>query len=111
MRVLQQDCNSVPCHCATGAQYAYHEKLSSLAARRHVSSRNGARGVLAFLVDGRELASLMVDCGLGVSEERVYRTYRIDSDFFEEEELLFGLDHQGRSVAAHAAAIMNAPSS
>jgi hypothetical protein len=49
--------------------------------------------------------------GLGVSEERVYRTYRIDSDFFEEGELLFGLDHQGRSVAAHAAAIMNAPSS
>ena len=32
------------------------------------------------------LASLMVDCGLGVSEERVYRTYRIDSDFFEERE-------------------------
>jgi hypothetical protein len=50
-------------------------------------------------------------CGLGVSEERVYRMYRIDSDLFEEGELLFGLDHQGRSVAGHAAAIMNAPSS
>jgi hypothetical protein len=37
-------------------------------------------------VPNRELASLMVDCGLGVSEERVYRTYRIDSDFFEEGE-------------------------
>jgi hypothetical protein len=60
---------------------------------------------------GGERASLIVDCGLGVSEERIYRTYRIDSDFFEEGELLFGLDHQGRSVAAHAAAIMNAPSS
>jgi restriction system protein len=36
------------------------------------------------LVTGRELASLMVDCGLGVSEEQVYRTYRIDNDFFDE---------------------------
>ena len=36
------------------------------------------------LVNGRELASLMIDCGLGVSEEQVYKTYRIDSDFFEE---------------------------
>lgn len=44
------------------------------------------QGIRLRLVDGRELASLMVDCGLGVSEERVYRTYRIDSDFFEEGE-------------------------
>jgi hypothetical protein len=28
---------------------------------------------------------LIVDRGLGVSEERFYRAYRIDSDFFEEE--------------------------
>jgi restriction system protein len=44
------------------------------------------QGLRLRLVDGRELASLMIDCGLGVSEERVYRTYRIDSDFFEEGE-------------------------
>jgi len=27
-----------------------------------------------------------VDCGLGVSEERVYRTYKVDGDFFEDGE-------------------------
>jgi restriction system protein len=52
-------------------------------AREYAQSLNGLR---LRLVDGRELASLMVDCGLGVSEERVYRTYRIDNDFFEEGE-------------------------
>ncbi len=43
-------------------------------------------GIRLRLINGEELASLMVDCGLGVSEERVYRTYKIDSDFFEEGE-------------------------
>ena len=52
-------------------------------AREYAESLHGLR---LRLVEGRELASLMVDCGLGVSEERVYRTYRIDSDFFEEGE-------------------------
>jgi restriction system protein len=52
-------------------------------AREYATTLQGLR---IRLVDGRELASLMVDCGLGVSEERVYRTYRIDSDFFEEGE-------------------------
>ncbi len=52
-------------------------------ARDYASSLHGLR---LRLIDGRELASLMVDCGLGVSEERIYRTYRIDSDFFEEGE-------------------------
>jgi restriction system protein len=43
-------------------------------------------GIRLRLVDGDELASLMIDCGLGVNEERTYRTYRIDGDFFEEAE-------------------------
>jgi len=43
-------------------------------------------GIRLRLINGEELASLMVDCGLGVSEERAYRTYKIDSDFFEEGE-------------------------
>jgi restriction system protein len=51
-------------------------------AREYAESLHGLR---LRLVDGRELASLMVDCGLGVSEAQVYRTYRIDGDFFEEE--------------------------
>ena len=52
-------------------------------AREYATTLQGLR---IRLIDGRELATLMVDCGLGVSEERVYRTYRIDSDFFEEGE-------------------------
>ncbi len=52
-------------------------------AKEYVASLQGIR---IRLVDGKELASLMVDCGLGVSEERVHRTYRIDSDFFDEAE-------------------------
>jgi len=43
-------------------------------------------GIRLRLIDGAELASLMVDCGLGVSEERVYRTYKVDGDFFEDGE-------------------------
>ena len=43
-------------------------------------------GIRLRLIDGAELASLMVDCGLGVSEERVYHTYKIDGDFFEDGE-------------------------
>lgn len=43
-------------------------------------------GIRLRLIDGAELASLMVDCGLGVNEERVYRTYKIDGDFFEDGE-------------------------
>jgi restriction system protein len=52
-------------------------------AREYAESLHGLR---LRLIDGKELAGLMVDCGLGVSEERVYRTYRIDSDFFEDAE-------------------------
>jgi restriction system protein len=52
-------------------------------AREYAETLHGLR---LRLVDGRELASLMVDCGLGVSEEQVFRTYRVDSDFFEEGE-------------------------
>lgn len=50
-------------------------------AREYADSLHGIR---LRLVDGRELAALMVDCALGVSEVGVYRTYRIDNDFFEE---------------------------
>lgn len=37
------------------------------------------------LIDGKELASLMIDCNLGVAIESVYEIKRIDSDFFVEE--------------------------
>jgi len=52
-------------------------------AREYAESLHGLR---IRLIDGKELAALMVSCGLGVSEERVYRTYRIDGDLFEEAE-------------------------
>jgi len=51
-------------------------------AREYAASLSGLR---VRLIGGKELASLMVDCGLGVSEQHVFRTYRIDNDFFEEE--------------------------
>jgi restriction system protein len=37
------------------------------------------------LIDGRELASLMIERGVGVTLDRVYELKRIDSDFFDEE--------------------------
>lgn len=52
-------------------------------AREYAASLQGLR---IRLINGRELAALMIDCGLGVSEERVYRTFRVDGDFFEEAE-------------------------
>jgi restriction system protein len=37
------------------------------------------------LIDGFELAELMIDYGLGVTETASYQLKRIDSDFFAEE--------------------------
>lgn len=39
------------------------------------------------LIDGRRLAELMIDHNIGISEERVYRVKRIDSDYFESSEI------------------------
>ena len=36
------------------------------------------------LIDGSELASLMVEFGVGVSVQRVVQIARLDSDYFEE---------------------------
>jgi restriction system protein len=36
------------------------------------------------LVDGKTLANLMVDYGVGVSLERSYEVKRLDSDYFDE---------------------------
>jgi restriction system protein len=36
------------------------------------------------LIDGRELAELMIDYGVGVSTGRVFEVKRIDYDYFEE---------------------------
>jgi restriction system protein len=35
------------------------------------------------LIDGRELAKLMIEYNFGVSVETTYEIKRIDSDFFE----------------------------
>jgi restriction system protein len=37
------------------------------------------------LIDGEELAQLMIDYGIGVSEVQTYTIYRVDSDYFIEE--------------------------
>ena len=36
------------------------------------------------LIDGRRLAELMIEHGIGVAEEHAYSVKRIDSDYFEE---------------------------
>jgi restriction endonuclease Mrr len=36
------------------------------------------------LIDGWRLAALMIEHGLGVSEEHAYNVKKIDSDYFEE---------------------------
>lgn len=35
------------------------------------------------LIDGQQLAGYMIDFGVGVTEERIYRVVRIDSDYFD----------------------------
>ena len=37
------------------------------------------------LIDGKELAALMIDNNVGVTSERVYELKRTDSDFFADE--------------------------
>jgi restriction system protein len=37
------------------------------------------------LIDGEQLAQLMIDYGIGVSEVASYKVFRVDSDFFSEE--------------------------
>lgn len=37
------------------------------------------------LIDGRELANLMIDCNLGVAVESVVEIKRLDSDYFMED--------------------------
>ena len=37
------------------------------------------------LIDGQELAELMIDHGIGVTDVQTYTIKRIDSDYFEEE--------------------------
>ena len=58
----------------TTAQFSEH-------ARQYASSLDSR----LVLVDGRELAKLMVDHGLGVVAEGVYELKRIDTDYFAEE--------------------------
>ena len=37
------------------------------------------------LIDGKELAALIIDNNVGVTSERVYELKRTDSDFFADE--------------------------
>lgn len=54
----------------------------SKAARSYAEGLTSQRLVL---VDGRALAGLMIDYGVGVSVKTTYRVCSVDSDFFEEE--------------------------
>lgn len=52
----------------------------SKAARKYVEDQKTMRIVL---VDGAELARLMIDNGVGVSVQQVFKVMQIDSDYFE----------------------------
>lgn len=53
----------------------------SKAARQFVQDQKAMRIVL---VDGSELAKLMIDNGVGVSVQKIYKVMQMDSDYFEE---------------------------
>jgi restriction system protein len=46
---------------------------------RHIEKR-------IVLIDGKELAQLMIDYGLGVAEVTTYAVKRLDADYFDESE-------------------------
>ena len=52
----------------------------------HDNASNYADGLnhKVILVDGRRLAELMIEHGIGVSEEHAYSIKKIDSDYFDE---------------------------
>jgi restriction system protein len=54
---------------------AFHENATDYAAGLHNK---------VILVDGRRLAELMIEHGVGVAEEHAYSVKKIDSDYFEE---------------------------
>ena len=46
----------------------------------------GLRNSKIVLIDGEELAELMIEHGIGVATAATYEVKRIDSDYFSEEE-------------------------
>lgn len=46
----------------------------------------GLRNSKIILIDGEELAELMMDYGIGVATAAAYEVKRVDSDYFAEEE-------------------------
>ena len=54
---------------------AFHENARDYAAGLHQK---------VILIDGRRLAELMIEHGIGVAEEHAYHVKKIDSDYFDE---------------------------
>ena len=52
----------------------------------HDNARDYAAGIhqKVILIDGRRLAELMIEHGIGVAEEHAYSVKKIDSDYFDE---------------------------
>ncbi len=51
----------------------------------HQGSKGICKAATIILVDGDDLANLMMDFNVGVAVDATYEIKRIDSDFFEEE--------------------------
>ena len=53
-------------------------------AREYISAID-SRDSKVILIDGEQLAQLMIDHGVGVSIEKTYEIKRVDSDYFAED--------------------------
>lgn len=62
----------------------YKEILEILKDGKEYSSKEIRKEIAkVVLIDGRELARLMIEYNIGVSVENIYQVKRIDGDFFE----------------------------
>jgi restriction system protein len=73
---------------------AFAGSLDGVKARKGVmiTTSHFSRGVIEYadkidkrivLINGQQLAELMIDCGIGVSDVVTYSVKRVDQDYFE----------------------------
>jgi len=81
-RLLQQFQGALARHGATKGILITTSQFTKEAADYAAGLRNSK----LVLIDGDELAELMIDHGIGVATAATYEVKRIDSDYFEEQE-------------------------
>jgi restriction system protein len=68
-----------------GAQKGVFITTSSFTQEALEYARNRVNNIKIVLIDGRQLAELMMDFNIGVATARVFEVKRLDSDYFTEE--------------------------